>query len=314
MKETAMTKKRNSTLLTRYRKDLKANYDLYLLVIPVIVFYIIFCYVPMGGAVIAFKKFSPAKGIWGSEWVGFKYFTEFFKSPNFKIVLTNTVNISLKSILFGFPAPIIFALMLNEVRNKYFSSVIKTVSYFPHFVSMVVICAMIKTFVSNNGFVGAFVNSFTGANTSLLNESKYFVSIFVGSDIWQEMGWNSIIYMSAIAGIDMQLYEAAQIDGAGKWKQMLHVTLPGILPTVVLLLIMRMGGVLTVGYEKIILLYNEMILDKADVISSYVYRKGLQDFQYSFSTAVGLFNSAVNFMFVILTNYIMKKVTDVGLM
>lgn len=295
------------------KRDFKMNFDLYLLVIPVIVFYIIFCYGPMYGSIIAFKKFSPAAGILGSKWVGFKNFEDFFKSPNFLRLMYNTVNISLKTILIGFPAPIIFALLLNEIRNSKISGFIKTVSYFPHFVSIVVICGMIKVFVADTGFVGRVVNNITGGSTSLLNDPKYFVSIYVASELWQEVGWNSIIYMAAIAGIDQQLYEAATVDGAGKWKQLIHVTLPGIAPTVVLLFIMRMGGIVSVGYEKIILLYNEMTYDTADVISSYVYRMGLQKFNYSFSTAVGLFNSAIGFMFVIITNFISKKVSDIGL-
>jgi len=307
------SKKKKESVVKRLQRDMRKNLDLYLLVLPVVIYYIIFIFGPMYGAIIAFKDFSPAKGILGSNWVGFKHFTNFFSSPNFKVVMYNTLNISLKSILFGFPVPIIFALLLNEIKNKKFSSVIKTVSYFPHFVSLVVICAMIKTFVSNNGLIGEFINSFTGGKTSLLNDSKYFVSILVTSDIWQQFGWNSIIYLAAIAGIDQQLYEAAQIDGAGRFKQLLHVTLPGILPTVMLLLIMRMGSVMTVGYEKILLLSNDMILDKAEVISTYVYRLGLQNFQYSFSTAVGLFNSAINILFVLTANKISKKLTDVGL-
>lgn len=296
------------------KRDLKLNFDLYLLVIPVIAYYIIFHYAPMYGAIIAFKKFSPAAGILGSKWVGFKNFLDFFQSANFGKLLYNTVNISVKTLIVGFPAPIIFALLLNEIRSSKASGLVKTVSYFPHFVSIVIICGMIKVFVADTGFVGGLVNKFTGGTTSLLNDPKYFVPIYVTSDLWQQMGWNSIIYMAAIAGIDQQLYEAATIDGAGKWKQLLHVTLPGIAPTIVLLFIMRMGGIVSVGYEKIILLYNEMTYETADVISSYVYRKGLQEFNYSFSTAVGLFNSAINFTFVIITNYITKKVSSIGLM
>lgn len=308
------TGKRKEGLLEKYKRDMKKNFDLYLLVLPVVIYYIIFIFGPMYGAVIAFQDFSPAKGITGSNWVGFKHFANFFNSPNFKTVMANTLNISFKSILFGFPMPIIFALLLNEIKNKKFSSVIKTVSYFPHFVSLVVICAIVKTFVSNHGIIGEFVNSFTGGKTSLLNDSKYFVTILITSDIWQEFGWSSIIYLAAIAGIDQQLYEAAQIDGAGKFKQLLHITLPGILPTIMLLLIMRMGSVLTIGYEKILLLSNDMILDKAEVISTYVYRLGLQNFQYSFSTAVGLFNSAINILLVLTANKLSKMLTNVGLM
>ena len=295
-------------------RDLHNNFDLYLLVLPVLIFYIVFCYKPMYGAVIAFKNFKPALGIMGSPWVGFEHFQRFFSSYYFKQVLFNTLNISIKSIVFGFPAPIILALLLNELYFKKFDSVVKTVVYFPHFISMVVICAMIKTFVNNDGIIGAFVNTFTGGKTSLLNDPKYFVSIFVASDIWQNVGWNSILYMAALAGIDQELYEAAKIDGAGKWRQLWNVTIPGILPTIVIMFILRMGGILSVGYEKILLLYNPMTAETAEVISTYVYKVGILEKSYSFSTAVNLFNSIINFALLMIVNSVSKRVSDIGLM
>lgn len=294
-------------------KDLRSNYDLYLLILPVIAFYALFCYKPMYGAIIAFKDFKPAIGIWESTWVGFKHFKRFFESIYFKRTLFNTLNISIISIIFGFPAPIILALLLNELRWKKYSSFVKTVAYFPHFISMVVICAMIKTFVNNTGLIGGLVNSFTGGKMSLINDPKYFVTILVASDIWQGVGWGSIIYMAALAGIDQQLYEAAKIDGAGKWKQLIYVTLPGIMPTIIILLILRLGNILSVGYEKILLLYNPMTYETADVILTYVYRVGILETSYSFSTAVNLFNSVVNFTFLMIVNYISKKVSSIGL-
>lgn len=298
----------------RVLRDFKMNFDLYLVVIPVLVFYILFHYRPIYGAVIAFENFVPKKGIWGSEWVGLKHFADFFQSPSFPLLLRNTVKISFLTILFGFPAPIILALLINEIRNRKFAGVIKTVSYFPHFISLVVVCAMVKSFVSDTGLIGELVNRFSGSSTSLLNDPKYFVTIYVASDIWQEVGWSSIIYLAALSGVDEQLYEAAEIDGAGLWSKLIHVTIPGIMPTVIIMLIMRLGNVLSVGYEKIILLYNPMTYSTADVIMTYVYRKGLQEFNYSISTAVGLFNSVINFAFLIIVNGISKKVSDISLM
>lgn len=295
------------------KADWKANKELYILVIPVLLFYILFCYKPIYGAIIAFKDFSPAKGIWGSKWVGFKHFYEFFTNPSFKTILRNTIKISGYSILFGFPAPIILALLINEIRNKKFSACVKTVSYFPHFISLVVACAMIKYFVADTGMIGKFVNSITGGQVSLLNDPKYFVSVYVVSGIWQELGWNSIIFISALAAVDQQLYEAARIDGANKWNELIHVTIPGIMPTIIIMLILKLGMILSVGSEKIILLYNPLTYETGDVIQSYVYRKGLQEFNYSFSTAVGLFNSTINFAFLTLVNFISGKVSEVSL-
>lgn len=311
-KNDAQIKKRGS-LGKRLSRDMKMNFDLYLIVIPVLAFYILFHYRAIAGAVIAFEDYVPSKGLFSSDWVGLKHFADFFTSPNFGVLMKNTIRISAMTILFGFPAPIILALLINEVKNKFFANTVKTMTYFPHFISLVVVCAMVKSFVSDTGLIGNFVNSITGGSSSLLNEPKYFTAIYVLSDIWQEVGWNSIIYIAALAGIDQQLYEAAEVDGAGLWSKMIHVTIPGILPTIVIMLIMRLGNVLTVGYEKIILLYNPMTYSSADVISTYVYRKGLQEFNYSISTAVGLFNSVVNFAFLIIVNWITKKTTDIGL-
>lgn len=298
---------------TRVKNDWSLNHELYILVIPVLVFYIIFHYKPIYGALIAFKDFNPSLGVWASPWVGFKHFKTFFTSINFWNVLRNTITISGYSILVGFPAPIILALLINEIRSKKFSFCVKTVSYFPHFISLVVACAMIKYFVADTGLIGRFVNNITGGQISLLNDPNYFVAVYVGSGLWQEVGWNSIIYISALAAVDVQLYEAARIDGANRWGELIHVTIPGILPTIIVMLILKLGNILSVGYEKIILLYNPLTYEKADVILSYVYRKGLQEFNYSFSTAVGLFNSVINFLFLVLVNKVSRKVSDISL-
>lgn len=302
------------SFLYRASRDWKMNFDLYLLIVPVIAFYILFHYRVMYGAIIAFKDYVPKLGIWGSPWVGLKHFKAFFKSPNFPVLLRNTLTISCASIIFGFPAPIILALLINELRNKAFAGVVKTCSYLPHFISLVVACAIVKSFVSNTGLIGHLVNSITGGDVSLLNNAKYFVPIYIASDLWQEVGWSSVIYLAALAGVDAELYETAEMDGAGIWVKLIHITIPSIMPTIMIMLIMRLGGVLSVGYEKIILLYNPMTYDTADVITSYVYRKGLQEFSYSFSTAVGLFNSVINFMLLLITNHLSKKYSEISLL
>ena len=298
----------------RLKKDLSNFGGAYLMGIPVLVFYILFHYKPLFGALIAFKDYKPRRGIWGSPWVGFKHFESFFDSFYFGRLIGNTLTISLAGLLFAFPIAIIFALLINEIQNNKFKRSVQTISYMPHFISTVVICSMIRLFVDSNGFIVAIMEAI-GFNVgqSLLNLPNAFVPIYVLSDIWQQTGWNCIIYLAALGGIDPELYEAARIDGANRWKQTLHVTLPGILETVVLLLILRVGSLMGVGHEKIILLYNDYTMETADVISSYVYRRGLINGDYSFSAAVGLFNSAINFALVVIANKISNKVTGSGI-
>lgn len=300
-------------IISRGIADLKRNYGLLIMFLPVFLYYLIFSYKPMYGALMAFQDYSPAKGVWGSTWVGMKHFHDFFTGPYFGRLMFNTIKISLYSIVFGFPAPIILALLMNEIKNKQYKSVVQTLSYLPHFISLVIICGMIKKFTLDTGIINDIIAFFGGTRKTFLNDPNSFVSLYVISDIWQEVGWNSIIYFAALSNIDQQLYEAATVDGAGKFKQIIHVTLPGILPTVMIMLILRMGSALSVGYEKIILLYNPMTMKTADVISSYVYRKGLQEQSYSFSAAVGLFNSVINFLFLVITNKISKITTEKSL-
>lgn len=300
------------------KKDMKRNYGAYLIFLPVAIYYIIFAYKPMYGILIAFKDYSPVKGIINSSWTsmhGFAHFINFFKSYYFVRILKNTLVISFSSLVITFPAPIILALLLNEVRNKKFKKTIQTISYMPHFVSLVVICSMVRLFVSDSGFITNMLASLglVDGTTSLLVNAKNFVPIYVFSALWQTVGWSAIIYMSALAGIDQELYEAARIDGANRWKQTVHVTFPGLLPTIIMLFILRIGQVMNVGHEKIMLLYNEEIYTTADVISTYVFRKGLLEYNWSFSTAVGLFNSVINFGLVMIANKISKKTTDMGL-
>ena len=261
----------------------------------------------MYGLIIAFKNYSPAKGIMGSSWAGFKHFEDFLTNPYFWRLMRNTLTISLSNLIFSFPAPIILALLLNEIKNKAFLRGSQMIMYIPHFISLVVICGMIINFTDIDGVINDLLNVFGIERKAYLNYPQYFVPIYVISDIWQGIGWNSIIYMAALTGIDTSLYEAATIDGAGRWKQTLHVTIPGILPTIIIMLLMRIGNLLSVGYEKVILLYNPLTYETADIISTYVYRKGLLEQNYSFSTAVGLFNSIISFILLIGANTLSKR-------
>jgi putative aldouronate transport system permease protein len=302
-----------SNFLKLVVKDFKLNKGLYLMISPVLLFYIIFHFVPMYGLIIAFKDFQPIKGITGSEWVGFKHFIEFFQSFYFWRILKNTVVISVSSLIFGFPAPIILALLINELKNKYFKSAVQSISYMPHFISLVVVCGIIKDFTSDVGVVSYIITLFGGHATTLLNDARNFVPVYIVSDIWQSVGWGTIIYLAALTGIDQEQYEAAQVDGANKWTQTLHITIPGMMPTIIIMLVLKMGNLLSVGFEKIILLYNPAIYQTADVISSFVYRKGLQDFAFSYSAAVGLFNSLINFVLLVTANKLSKKFSDSSL-
>lgn len=307
---------KKQSFLLRLWKDLSRHWDAYILVIPVVLYYLIFCYKPLYGVLIAFKDFSPMKGVIGSEWTknyGMQNFIDFFGSYYFGRILKNTVVISLSTIIFGFPAPIIFALLLNEIKSTKFKKITQTVSYMPHFISIVVVASLIHSFTADKGIITAFLSLFGMERVSLLSKQQYFVPIYVISGIWQELGWGAIIYLAALTGIDQQLYEAAKIDGANRWKQLFHVTLPGISQTIVIMLLLRMGSVMSVGYEKIILLYNPGIYDTADVISSFVYRKGLLEYQWSYSAAVGLFNSIINFVIVLIFNKLSRKITEVSL-
>ena len=301
------------------KKDFRQNWPLYVMIIPVLVFYIVFHYAPMYGALIAFKDYRPKTGVMGSKWAVpfYKHFYTFLTNPYFFRLLFNTLKISVSTLVFGFPAPIILALLINELKSKTFTKITQTITYLPHFVSLVVICGMIHTFTARNGFINDIIAFFGGERVTMLAEPQYFVPVYVVANIWQTVGWGSIIYLSALAGIDQELYEAATIDGAGRLRQTWHITIPGILPTIITLLILRVGQLLSVGYEKIILLYNPGTYETADVISSYVYRQGLGGEgganAFSFSTAVGIFNSIINFTLVTLSNKISKMVTETSL-
>lgn len=308
-----MRKNAKTSFGKEFCTNMRKNWSLYLMVLPVLAFYLVFCYKPMYGAIIAFKQYTPGLGIQKSPWVGFENFRYFFSNPDFIRILKNTLRISVSLIIFGFPAPIILTLLFNEIGNKYFKRAAQSVSYIPHFISLVVICGLIKTFVADGSIIQQLVHIFDGRDGSLLNRAEAFLPIYVISNIWQNIGWDSIIYVAAISGIDPQLYEAAEVDGAGKWRRVLHVTLPGLAPTIIIMLILQLGNILSVGYEKIILLYNPLIYETSDVILSYVYRMGFESMDWSYSTAVGLFNSVINFIIIILANTISRRVSDTSL-
>lgn len=297
----------------RLKKDWIRNRSLYLIILPVLAFFLLFHYKPMYGAIIAFKDYSPALGISKSPWVGFANFIRFFKSVYFFRLIKNTILLSLYNLIVGFPAPIILALLLNEVRNKRFKSVTQTVTYLPHFISLIVVTGMLTDFSMTSGLFNDIIMAFGGERSPLLQNPKLYRTIYVLSSVWQEIGWGSIIYLSALAGVDSQLYEAAQIDGAGKWKQLIHVTLPGIAPTIIIMLILKMGSLMNMGYEKTILLYNPSTYDTADIISSYIYRIGLLEQDWSYSTAVGLFNSVINLGLLVFTNKMSKRYSETSL-
>jgi putative aldouronate transport system permease protein len=297
----------------RFLRDLYVNRELYLIFIPVLAYYILFHYGPMYGAIIAFKNYRPVQGILGSPWVGLKHFKTFFGSYYFWTLLRNTLTLSITSLLVSFPSEILLALLLNELKSKKFARVVQTVTYMPHFISLVVVCGMVLQFTKSNGFITYLLGFFGFPQQTMLNNPNLFLPVYVISGIWQEIGWGSIIYLAALAGIDQELYEAAEIDGAGRLKKMIYITLPGLLPTITVLFIMRVGKIMSLGSEKVLLLYNPAIYDKADVISTYVYRRGIENTDWSFSAAVGLFNSVINFLLVLSVNELSRKVNQLSL-
>lgn len=291
----------------RVRRDMKKNWKLYLLFLPILVYFLIFKYAPMLGLSISFMNYKPAKGFFGSKWVGFSHFQNFFSDPYFFRLLRNTVTISLSTLIFSFPSAIILALLINELRSRKLSRTVQTITYMPHFISTVVICGIIRDLTSRTGGVTMLLTGFGMAQTNLLYEPSYFVPVYVISDIWQSIGWNSIVYLSALTAIDQELYEAAKVDGANKWNQMIHITIPSLIPTIVIMFILKVGKMFDVGYEKIMLLYTPLTYETADVINTYVYRRGYENAQFSYSTAVGFFNSVVCFVLVFVTNTITRR-------
>jgi len=301
-------------LLKRGLKDVVDNKCLYLMALPVVLYYLIFCYLPMYGVIIAFKNYSVPAGVFASDWVGFKHFKDFFSSIYFGRIFRNTLKISFYSLIVGFPLPIIFALFMNELRSPGYKRIVQTVTYLPHFISMVVVCGMIVDFFSRDGIATKALAALGLPRMNYVGSNQSFIHVYVWTTIWQSIGWNSIIYLAAFTGIDQELYEAATIDGAGRFKKVIHVTIPGIMSTIVVMLILRLGQVMTVGHEKIILLYGPSTYESADVISSFVYRYGLgENMQYSYSTAVNLFQSVINLIFLTTANTLSRKITESSL-
>ena len=298
----------------RAGRALRRDRYLYLILLPVVAYFALFKYVPMYGLVISFMDYSVFRGIGGSEWVGLSNFWSFFQSVYFFRLMRNTLLISVYGLLFTFPIPIALALLFNEMKSGLYKRLAQTISYLPHFISTVVVVSMLTTMLSaQNGIFNNAIAALGGERIRFLQEPGMFRTIYIASDAWQSAGWSSIIYLAAIAGVSPELYEAATIDGAGRLGRALHVTLPSILPTITILLVMNMGNLLSVGYEKILLMYNELTYETADVISTYVYRKGILDNDYGYSTAVGLFNSGVNLLLLFAANMLSRKLGEVSL-
>ncbi|WP_458461243.1 ABC transporter permease [Paenibacillus sp.] len=297
------------------KKELVRNRYVYLMLVPVVAYYLIFSYGPMYGLLMAFQEsYSPIKGIMAGEWVGFDNFTMFFESYYFWRLIKNTLILSFYSIVFGFPAPIILALLLNEVRKKWFRSTVQTISYMPHFISVVVVVGMLKTFSALDGGLFNVIRDFFDLQPIMfLAEKDMFRPMYILSNIWQGAGWASIIFLAALSGIDPQLYEASKIDGAGRWRQLLHITLPGIMPTIVIMLILRMGAVMNADFQKILLMQTAPTYETSDVISTFVYRSGILEGNYTYSTAIGLFNGVINFALLIIANAISRKLNSTSL-
>ncbi|GKU82060.1 sugar ABC transporter permease [Niallia sp. NCCP-28] len=306
-----MTKRKASKTM----KKLQKSGPLYLLLLPSIILLICFTYLPMYGLIIAFKDYSPVLGIWNSPWVGLKHFIQYFHSYQFNLTIKNTLNISLYSILVGFPLPIALAILCNQMRIGMFKKVFQVTTYLPHFISTMVMCGMILIFLSpSNGLIANFLGLIGIEMPNVLSKSTFFSSIYVWSDIWQHIGWDSIIYLAALSAINPTFYEAATMDGASKMQKILHIDLPLLLPTAMILLILRAGSMLSVGFEKVLLLQNPLNLAGSEVISTYVYKIGMQNFQYSLSTAIGLFNTVVNIVILLLVNWMSKKLTKTSLL
>mgnify|MGYP000989355311 FL=1 len=283
-----------------------------MLALPGILYYLVFEYAPILGNIIAFKNYNIYLGFINSPWVGLKYFKEFLGNPDFYVVLRNTLLLGLYELLWSFPIPIIFALFLNEIGNERYKKILQTVSYIPHFISVIVVCGIISMVLSpTNGVINTMLNNTFGIKpVYFLGRPEWFRTIYISTGIWQNFGFDSIIYISALTSINPNLYEASSIDGCGKLKKMKYVSIPGILPTVVVMLVLRTGSIMRIGFEKVLLLYSPMTYSVADIISTFVYRAGLEDARFSYATAVGLFNSVISLLFIVASNFLSEKITE----
>nr|WP_251032242.1 ABC transporter permease subunit [Mesobacillus foraminis] len=305
-----MQSKRGTSKLKTNLKYIRENYFLYLLIAPALILTIVFKYVPMYGAIIAFKDFSTIKGILGSEWVGFANFTKFLSSPNFGTIFMSTLKLSFYGLILGFPVPIILALMLNQVRRAAIKKNIQLVLYAPNFISVVVIVGMLFIFLSPTGPINQIVTMLTGEPVSFLSDPDYFRTIYILSGIWQAAGWSSIIYVAALANVDPELHNAATIDGANILQRIIHIDLPTLKPLMAVTFILAAGGIMAIGFEKAYLMQTAMNLPTSEIIPTYVYKVGLQAGDYAYSAAVGLFNSVINVVMLIVVNYIVKKLNE----
>ena len=308
--------RKKKALLPALRKDMSRDWQLWIMLLPAIAYIFIFCYIPMYGAQLAFREYSFSTGITGGKFVGFKYFEQYFSSAMFGQTLKNTFIISACSILFGFPAPIVLALIINQIKSSKWKRTIQTTVYIPYFISVVVLVSMLNVlFAKKGGVLSDLLKSLSvvPAKANLLGQAKYFVTMYVGSGVWQSMGWNSIIYIAALSSVDPQLYDAAKIDGANRWQRVVHIEFPVLVPTIMILLIMNMGSILNVGFDKVFLMQNSLNLSASQVISTYVYDVGVKSSQFSFGSAVGLFTNVVNFAFLLTANWFSKKFTGNGL-
>lgn len=310
-----MKMEKNAKKKSSFIRKIKRDKWLYIFLLPILIYYIVFCYLPMGGVLIAFQDFKFSTGFFHSEWVGLKHFQRMFGNGNFFNIFRNTLMLNVGLLVFGFPVPIILAILLNEINNKAFKKISQSIMYLPHFMSWIVVGGILIEMLSpSTGIINTILqNLFHIEPIYFLGDKKWWVVTFIISDIWKGAGWGTIIYLAAISGIDQQLYEAAKIDGAGKWAQMRYITFPGIKSTVIVMLVLRMGSMMNIGFEQIYALKNPAVLDVAEVISTYVYSLGITGAQYSYSTAIGLFQSVINCILVFSTNKISRKMNGEGL-
>lgn len=309
-----MTNAVSTGRLNQFMKAWRRDRLLYLMVLPAIAFYVIFCYAPMPGLIISFKKYVPGGGMYNGDWEGLRWFVEYFTSPYAERTIRNTLMLSSLTLLFSFPVPIIFAICVTEIRNNICRRVLQTVSYLPYFISTVVVVGMMKNFMTlNTGVINQIIMKLGGEQINFFNEPELFRPLYVASQVWQSFGFNSIIYIAAIIGIDPSLYEASVLDGISKFQQVRYITIPMISNTIVILFILALGGLMSVGFEKVLLMYNSSVYETADVIQTYVYRKGIESTNYGYATAVGMFNSVVNFLFVYAANYLCRIATESSL-
>ncbi|NOU64496.1 ABC transporter permease subunit [Paenibacillus sp. LMG 31461] len=300
--------------MQQFQKRWHNSKYLMLLFLPALIYYLLFKYVPMFGILISFKDYNTFKGVWASEWVGLKYYSLFFHSPDFLKLLKNTVLLGISKVVFGFPAPIILALLLNEVRRATLKRLVQSISYLPHFISNVVVVSMMFLFLSpTSGLVNNVIQWFGYDAMNFMQNEDYFRAIYILSEIWQHVGWETIIYLAALSAIDPQLYEAARVDGANRRHQLLHITIPGIRPAIIILFILNIGHVLDIGFEKVLLMLNPSIYATADVLSTYVYRTGIQSMNYSYATAIDLFSSIINLIFILTANWISRRTSETSL-